>query len=142
MFTMITYYYFNKKGYLSRLAWAEKSETVIFDEQAYELRRVKICKECSEPILEEEICPVCGGKSFEYISTEHELIDEDIIKGDPAQPESMEVIAKKGTYVPFYTIKTLPFVIRKKYKWRWVAIRYIWHRLTWRESREYEQDTY
>ena len=113
MFTMITYYYFNKKGYLSRLAWAEKSETVIFDEQAYELRRVKICKECSEPILEEEICPVCGGKSFEYISTEHELIDEDIIKGDPAQPESMEVIAKKGTYVPFYTIKTLPFVIRK-----------------------------
>lgn len=113
MFTLITYYYFNKKGYLSRMAWSEKSEQVVFVEEAYELRRVKICKDCSEPIIEEAVCPACGGKSFEYHSTEFELLDEDIIKGDPSEPDSMQVIAKAGTYIPFYTIKQLPFVIRK-----------------------------
>jgi ribosomal protein L32 len=85
----------------------------VFDEEAYELRRIKVCKECGETIIEETICPVCGSTKFKYESTETEVLTEDIVKGDPSQPGSEQVIAKAGTSIPFYTIKQLPFVVRK-----------------------------
>lgn len=113
MNTLITAYYYNDKGYVSRFAWIENTDIVVLDEEDFELRKIKVCKDCGEKLYDRSKCELCGSDKFEYISMEKETLSEDIIKGDPAVSGSEEVIAKKGTAIPYYKIKELPFVLRR-----------------------------
>lgn len=113
MNTLITVYYYDKRGNVSRYGWIENTDIVVFDEEDFEIRKVKVCKECGEKLYNKEICPKCGSDKYEYVSMESETLTEDIVKGDPSSGETPEVIAKKGTSIPYYKIKELPFVIRK-----------------------------
>lgn len=113
MNTMITAYYYNNNGYVSRYAWIENTDVEVLDEEDFELRKIKVCKECGEKLYDKNECPLCGSDKHEYISLENETLTEDIIKGDPDVPGSEEIIAKKGTSIPYYKIKELPFVLRR-----------------------------
>ena len=110
---LITVYYYSKEGNLSRFGWIEDTDQIIFDEEDYELRKVKVCKSCGEEMHNRDKCPLCGDTSYKYITMENEVLPEDIIAGDPAKPETAQVVAKAGTAVPFYKIKELPFVFRR-----------------------------
>ena len=105
---MITAYYLNDDGYLSRFAWVE--DTVVFDEDYYELRKFKVCKKCGSYFGDHNSCPLCENKTYRYVSEENETLSEDIIKVTDGKPD---IIAKQGTRIPYYKIKRLPFVLRK-----------------------------
>lgn len=113
MNTLITVYYYSKTGNVSRFGWIENTKQVIFDEEDYELRKVKVCKSCGEELHDMDKCPLCGDKNYEYVTLEKEVLEEDLVTGDPAVKGSMRVIAKAGTAIPYYKIKELPFVLRK-----------------------------
>jgi hypothetical protein len=110
--TLITVYYLNDNGNLSRFGWIKDLNLVVFDEEDYELRKIKVCAKCGEHIHQEEVCPLCGSTKFKYETVEYETLKEDIIKGDPNDPNNSIIIAKKGTEIPYYKIKQLPFVCR------------------------------
>ena len=113
MNTMITAYYYNDDGYVSRFAWIDNTDDVVLDEESYELRKVKVCKDCGEELKDKAICPVCESHKHEYVTMEYETLPEDLITGDVSDPNSAEVLAKAGTEIPYYKIKELPFVLRK-----------------------------
>lgn len=113
MNTMITVYYYNKHGHVSRFAWIDHTDKVVFDEEGYEIRKIKVCKECGEKLNGKVVCDLCGSDKYEYVPLESEVMEEDVIKGDPAVEGSEEVIVKKGTSIPYYVVGELPFVLRK-----------------------------
>ena len=111
---LITCYYLNDKGYLCRYGWIENTDCVVFDEQDYELRKIKVCKECGEPLHGQDVCPLCGSDKYEYEGLESETMAEDIVRGDPSKPdEQPEVLVKAGESLPYYKIGQLPFVVRR-----------------------------
>ena len=110
---MITAYYYNKDGYVSRFAWIENTDVVVLDQEDYELRQIEVCKECGEKLNDKHICDLCGSDEHKYVALEDEVLQDDIVKGDPAVRGSEQVIAAKGTTIPYYKIKELPFVLRK-----------------------------
>lgn len=120
---LITYWYINTKGYVGRYGWIENTDQVVFDDEDYESRRVIRCSKCHELLKDlDQKCPVCGSESQEYAVLEEEVLPEDLLDdskmdevadsvamGGNKQPD---VIAPKGTKVPFYHIRQLPFVLR------------------------------
>jgi hypothetical protein len=110
---LITVYYYSKSGNISRLGWIEGTDQIIFDEEDYELRKIKVCKSCGEEMHNHDKCPLCGDNKYEYVTQEMEVLPEDLVSGDPNVKGSMKVIAKAGTSIPYYKIKQLPFVMRK-----------------------------
>lgn len=115
MCMVITCYYLSDKGYLSRLGFIENTDVLVFHDEDYELRRFRKCKRCGERVAEAEICPKCEYTEFEYVSDEYEVLTEDIIKievnDDGTQNEV--ILARKGSEIPYYSIRRLPFVCRK-----------------------------
>lgn len=113
MNTLITAWYLNDDGYLSRLGWIEFTDTVVFDDEDFELRRILVCKDCGEPIIEEDKCPLCGSKNFKFEFREYETLTEDVLKFNSENPKDAIKLADKDSEVPFYKIRVLPFVLRK-----------------------------
>lgn len=113
MNVMITVYYLNKKGYVSRFAWIENTDVVVFDEEEYEIRKIKVCDECGEPLHNRDKCDLCGSEKHDYVSQEDEILTEDIAETDPNSPEGIKIIAKQGQSIPYYKLRELPFVLRR-----------------------------
>ena len=42
---LITAWYYNKDGYVSKFGWIKDTEIVVFDYEDYELRQIKVCKD-------------------------------------------------------------------------------------------------
>lgn len=110
--TLVTAWYLNDDGYISRYGWIEDTDIVVFDQDAYELRRFKVCKECGEKMYG-DVCKVCGSNKYEYKTFKEETLDDDLIRYDSNNPTDSQVLVKKGTPVPYYKIGQLPFVLRK-----------------------------
>ena len=114
MNTLITAYYYNKNGNVSKYGWIENTDCVVFDEEDYEIRKIKVCKKCGEKLYDRDVCELCGDKHHTYESMEYEKVPEDIVRGDPSNPkEQPEVLVKKDSFIPYYKIKELPFVLRR-----------------------------
>lgn len=113
MNTLITVYYFNEDGNLSRYGWIENTDIVVFDEEDYEMRKVRTCKECGEKMKNHEHCPTCGSSKTKYVVLEDETLSEDIVEYDTENPEQKKVVAKSGSKIPYYRINELPFVLRQ-----------------------------
>lgn len=111
MNTMITVYYYNDDGYMSRFAWIYDSDTIVFDEDYYELRKVKKCKKCNSDFGDNEICPVCENKTYMYEPLEEELATEDIVTWE--EGGQARTLVKQGTKLPYYKIKMLPIILRR-----------------------------
>lgn len=111
---LITVYYYDKHGNVSKFGWIENTDVVVFDEEDYECRKIKVCKNCGEPIYNHDFCDLCGSDKYDYVSKEDEVLAEDIVKGDPSDTSVQpEVLATKGSTLKYYKIKELPFVMRK-----------------------------
>ena len=114
MNTLITVYYFNDKGNVSKYGWIENTDIVVFDEEDYEIRKVKVCSRCGEKLYDHDYCHLCHGEKHKYVSMEEELMSEDLVRGNPNDPnQEPEVLVKKDTAIKYYKIKELPFVMRK-----------------------------
>lgn len=110
MNVLVTAYYLNDDGYLSRFGWIE--DVVVFDQDYYELRQFKKCKKCLTDIINEKKCPTCGSTSFGWYAEEEETLSDDLVSFDADDPQNSTIIAKAGSRIPYYKIKQLPFVLR------------------------------
>lgn len=122
--TMITCYYLNERRIVGRFSWAENTRQVIFNDEDWQIRKLRTCKKCGKIVPQADVCPQCGSKSFEYKIPEKDILDEDLYviynpyeageTGDENQRDRYEkkLFASKGTEIPFYHVRMLPFVPR------------------------------
>lgn len=113
MNTLITAWYLNDDGYLSRYGWVDTIQ--VFDDEGYELRRFRKCKKCLERVPQDDICPTCGSDKFGYYTDEFETLEEDVktavvMEGEEPQEQ---ILARAGDSIPYYTLRCLPFVCRR-----------------------------
>lgn len=122
--TMITCYYLNERRIVGRFSWAENTRQVIFNDEDWQIRKLRTCKKCGKIVPQADVCPQCGSKSFKYKIPEKDILDEDLYviynpyeageTGDENQRDRYEkkLFASKGTEIPFYHVRMLPFVPR------------------------------
>lgn len=119
---VISCYYLNENRIVGLFMWAEHSMQVICDEKDWQIRKLRTCSTCGAIVAQSKLCPNCGSTHFKYKNATTEILDEDIMEiynpyeigesTDPnAKPEGRVFIAK-GTEIPYYNIRQLPFVPR------------------------------
>lgn len=122
--TMITCYYLNDKRIVGCFAWAEHTRQVIFNDEDWQIRKLRTCTKCGQVVPQAEVCPICGSKSFKYKIPEKDILDEDLYViynpyevGETTDPNERDhyqqkLFLSKGTEIPFYHVRMLPFVPR------------------------------
>lgn len=122
--TMITCYYLNDNRIVGKFSWAEHSRQVICDEEDWQIRKLRTCTKCGQIVPQNDVCPVCGSKSFKYKNAEEEILAEDLYEVynpyDVGETEDEQLKDKyekklflaKGTKIPYYKLRMLPFVPR------------------------------
>lgn len=121
--TTITCYYLNDERIVGKFMWAKNSLQVICNEKDWQIRKVRRCTRCGH-IQNEGQCAVCGSKSFRWRPAETEILEEPLYEvynpydaGETDNPAAQDKLQKrlfldKGTEIPFYRIRQLPFVPR------------------------------
>lgn len=117
-----TYYYINEKGVVGRFMYSHQSQQVIAWDNDWQIRKVRTCTVCKTVNPIGDVCRNCSAKTFVYENAIEETLEEDILKirnpyeegesDDPTNNAKTEVFLPKGTTIPFYQIRQLPFVPR------------------------------
>ena len=120
---VITYYYLNKNRVVGRFMYAPHSRQVISWDEDWQIRRVRKCKVCGTINPIGDVCKNCGAKGFKYEPVTEEVLDDDIMQihnpyaegrsDDPNNTMETELFAEKGTVIPYYQVRQLPFVPRQ-----------------------------
>ena len=121
--TVVTCYYLNDKGTVGRFMWTLNSEQVICNDEEWQIRRLRKCTKCGAIVNVAEMCPKCGNKSFRYEAAQEEELEEDLYdvvnpyeagETDDKSRDRPEprVFLTKGTKIPYYVVRQLPFVPR------------------------------
>ena len=123
---VISCYYLNDNHIVGLFSWCEHSRQVICDEEDWQIRKVRKCKQCGQVVPTSAMCPICGSKSFKYETVDEDVLEEDLYEIDnPYSPDEqeqqtqqtqqtpqMKIFATRGTKIPFYRLRQLPFVPR------------------------------
>jgi len=119
---VVTLYYKDENGIVSRFMYAKHSLQVIAHEKDWQMRKVRTCEHCGTINPQAEFCGNCGHKKFKYENAKEEILEEAIytVKNpyesgeskDPNDDLGYEVFAEAGTAIPFYRLTQLPFVPR------------------------------
>ena len=122
--TMVSCYYLNEKRIVGLFSWLEHSQQVVCNEKDWQIRKLRTCKTCFTVVPSDNICPICGSKSFQYKTATTEILEKDIKTiynpydaGETDDDNEQDHYAVKdflseGTEIPFYVIRQLPFVPR------------------------------
>lgn len=119
---VIAYYYKNDNGIIGRFIYASASQQVIAWDEDWQIRKLRTCKACGHVNPQNEYCVNCGGTTFHFTNATKELLEEDIYRihnpyeegrtDDPTQNAEPELFIEKGTEIPYYHVRQLPFVPR------------------------------
>lgn len=121
---VVSCYYLNENRVVGLFMWTEQTRQVICNEHDWQIRKLRKCKKCHTVVPQSDVCPVCGSKSFKYENATEEVLAEDIVEvynpyevgetEDEARKNEYSVrpFLSKGTVIPFYQVKQLPFVPR------------------------------
>lgn len=124
MVDIISCYYINDNGVVGLFCWAEHTRQVICNEEDWQIRKVRKCKTCAEIVPQAIDCPICGSKKFVFANAETEILDQDLYEiynpyevGETSQTSEKDhfasrIFIEKGTEIPFYHVRQLPFVPR------------------------------
>ena len=96
--TVIKTYYRGEDGEIGIFTWC--GDVVLEDMENYQARRLTRCKKCGT-VKDGDVCPVCGGKTFETTIEEYEEVEEDIVTltmGKDKKP--VTIPAMEDTEVP------------------------------------------
>lgn len=120
---VITYYYLNNNRVVGRFMYAPHSRQVISWDEDWQIRRVRKCTVCDTINPIGDRCKNCGATTFKYAPVTEEVLEDDIVQihnpyeegtsDDPQNTFQQEVFAEKGTVIPYYQIRQLPFVPRQ-----------------------------
>ena len=121
---IVSCYYINDHGVVGLFMWAEQSRQVICNEEDWQIRKIRKCKTCSEVVPQSTMCPICGSEKFHYTIADEEILEEDLYEiynpyeagetDDVGERDKFEsrILIEKGTHIPFYRVRQLPFVPR------------------------------
>lgn len=122
--TIITCYYLNENRIVGRFIWVKDTEQVIANEEEWQIRKIRRCKQCSAIVRLSNSCPICGSTNINYETATEEILEEDLIQVyNPYEVSETDDESKKnelktkvfltaGTKVPYYIVRQLPFVPR------------------------------
>lgn len=119
---VVSCYYLNENHIVGLFSWCYDTNTVICNEHDWQIRKLRTCKTCGEIVPTATVCPNCGHKIFAYKNATEDILDEDLVKvvnpyeegrsDDPNAAPEVSVFLQKGTAIPFYQVRQLPFVPR------------------------------
>lgn len=118
---VISCYYLNENRIVGLFSWAEASQQVICNEKDWQIRKVRRCTRCGAIVPQSNICPNCGSTNFRYKNADKEILDTTLMefdnpydpdKGGDTEQSQPKVFLEKGSEIPFYQIRQLPFVPR------------------------------
>ena len=121
---VVSCYYLNENHIVGLFMWAEASNQVICDEKDWQIRKVRTCTNCGNIVPQGDICGRCGNNKFKYKPVETEVLDENLMEiynpydvGETTDEREKDryasrVFIAKGTTIPMYHIRQLPFVPR------------------------------
>lgn len=122
--TMVTCYYLNEDRIVGKFSWAQHSRQVICNEENWQIRKLRKCTSCHTIVPQDKQCPVCGKRNFKYENATTEILGEDLYEvynpyetGESDDEQNKDqykarVFLTKGTEIPFYVVRQLPFIPR------------------------------
>ncbi len=123
--TVVNFYYLNADHIVGKFSYTKNTHQVICNDEDWLVRRVRKCKTCGQIVPRADMCPMCGSKSFKYEVAENEILDQDLVlmynpydvgetdDRDKRDEYKTKLFASKGTEIPYYKIRQLPFVPRQ-----------------------------
>lgn len=121
---IISCYYLNEDRIVGLFIWAEQTRQVICNEESWQIRKLRTCTKCEEVVPQSHTCPICGSLSFKYKNATTDILSEDLYEiynpyevGETDNEElkdynTSRIFIERGTEIPFYQIRQLPFVPR------------------------------
>lgn len=119
---VISYYYKNNDGIIGRFMYCQTTQQVISWDEDWQIRKVRKCKACETVNPIGDHCNNCGGTTFKFANATVEILEEDLntihnpyAEGktdDPNAGLQTELFLEKGSEVPYYHVRQLPFVPR------------------------------
>lgn len=121
---IVSCYYLNKDRIVALFMWAENTHEVICNDECWQIRKVRQCTNCGETNPVQTECRNCGAKKFKYSPVMKEILDNDLSMiynpyevgetDDPTKKDeyAAKIFATKGTTIPHYVVRQLPFVPR------------------------------
>lgn len=126
---VIEVFYLNKDRVVGHLVYTKDGLTVLANDIEWGMRKLRTCSKCQSKIPTATECPICGGTHFEYISATEEVLEDDLTyvenkfrSGNSNNPEEDQQQANinktipKGTKIPFYLVRQLPYVPKRTTK--------------------------
>lgn len=121
--TVVTCYYLNERGIVGRFMWCKNTLQVICDEEDWQIRKLRTCKNCGHIQPQGDTCEVCGKDTWKFENATTEYLDEDLYRlhnpyaagetDDQTQnKDQAELFMEAGDEVPYYQVRMLPFVPR------------------------------
>lgn len=121
---VVSCYYLNEDRIVGLFMWALHSGQVITNDDCWQIRKLRTCKQCGEITPKGTSCGLCGGTSFKFSNAEEEILSEDLSiiyspydVGETDDESKRDYYESKtflsaGTKIPFYQVNQLPFVPR------------------------------
>lgn len=120
---IVNCYFLNEDRYVGKFTWCEETSTVICNDLEWGIRKRRECTKCHEVVPINDVCPICGSKTFKYVPVKEEILTEPLAyitnpyrsgsTPDVNQDETIEDETKSipaGTRIPHYLVRQLPFV--------------------------------
>lgn len=123
MVEIVNCYYLNDKRIVGLFSWCPMTGQVVCNEESWQIRKLRKCKTCGEINPTATECSYCGSTKFKFEVAEKEILNEDLKmffnpylahETEDSQQNKFEerVFLTKGTEIPFYQIRQLPFIPR------------------------------
>lgn len=121
---VISCYYLNSNRIVGLFMYAPHSLQVICNEESWQIRKLRTCTKCGTINPQGDTCGLCGNTHFKYKDATEEILEDDLMEiynpyevgetedEDEKDHYASRVFLSKGTTIPFYQVRQLPFVPR------------------------------
>lgn len=121
---VISCYYLNSNRIVGLFMYAPHSLQVICNEESWQIRKLRTCTKCGTINPQGDACRLCGNTHFKYKDATEEILEDDLMEiynpyeagetedEDEKDHYTSRVFLSKGTTIPFYQVRQLPFIPR------------------------------
>lgn len=121
---VISCYYLNSDRIVGLFMYAPHSLQVICNEESWQIRKLRTCTKCGTINPQGDTCRLCGNTHFKYKDATEEILEDDLMEiynpyevgetddEDEKDHYASRVFLSKGTTIPFYQVRQLPFIPR------------------------------
>ena len=120
---IVNCYFLNEDRLVGKFTWCEETGIVICNDLEWGIRKRRECTKCHAVQPIQDVCEICGSKTFEYVSVKEERLSEPLaFITNPYRTGSTQDVSKdmniedeskslpENTLVPHYLVRQLPFI--------------------------------